>query len=143
MSWRARRTIGEVVSQLACLLTHTLSCLFTVSADEKVSTELKKQITQARTAKKLTQSQLAQVGGRNSRRQRVGWAAAHLLHCLVTACQTNLYAAMCSGCWHQRLSVPPLLTRVLVFAVIAVALLHVCCLCQLCMFVASANSRRS
>ena len=31
-------------------------------AVEKVSTELKKQIIQARTAKKLTQAQLAQVG---------------------------------------------------------------------------------
>jgi hypothetical protein len=37
--------------------------LFCVTADEKVSTELKKQIIQARTAKKLTQAQLAQVRG--------------------------------------------------------------------------------
>jgi hypothetical protein len=34
-----------------------------VIADEKVSTELKKQIVQARTAKKLTQAQLGQVRG--------------------------------------------------------------------------------
>jgi hypothetical protein len=37
-------------------------------ADEKVSTELKKQIVQARTAKKLTQAQLGQV--RRGRRRR-------------------------------------------------------------------------
>jgi hypothetical protein len=35
--------------------------LLNITADEKVSTELKKQIIQARTAKKLTQAQLAQV----------------------------------------------------------------------------------
>jgi hypothetical protein len=33
-------------------------------ADERVSTELKKQIVQARTAKKLTQAQLGQVRNR-------------------------------------------------------------------------------
>lgn len=45
-----------------------MSCLL-LNADEKVSTELKKQIVQARTAKKLTQAQLAQVCF-------LGWAAA-------------------------------------------------------------------
>lgn len=42
--------------------THVLMhALLYMHADDRVSTELKKQIIQARTAKKLTQAQLAQV----------------------------------------------------------------------------------
>ena len=52
-----------------CMSCHT-SC---VVADEKVSTELKKQITQARTAKKLTQAQLGQVSATTA--WHCGWHA--------------------------------------------------------------------
>jgi hypothetical protein len=45
-------------------------------ADEKVSSELKKQIVQARTNKKLTQAQLGQVRGGHHAGGSCGWPAA-------------------------------------------------------------------
>lgn len=61
---------GNPSLQLSCaLVQHCMTCgllLPLTLADERVSTELKKQIIQARTAKKLTQAQLAQVRCENS-----------------------------------------------------------------------------
>ncbi len=54
---------GTTAEQAAAakLLAYVLTCSCSESADEKVGTELKKQIMQARLAKKLTQAQLANV----------------------------------------------------------------------------------
>lgn len=51
-----------------------LDCSCLRGADDRVSTELKKQIVQARTAKKLTQAQLGQVGSKYHARQCAGCA---------------------------------------------------------------------
>jgi hypothetical protein len=71
-------------------------------ADEKVSTELKKQIVQARTAKKLTQAQLGQVRMSSLVTWSHGQQFQHLrmqILCMRTSLGRGLYGIASGCCW--------------------------------------------